>query len=134
MASRGRVLLVDDDPLAVAALVGILGDEFELQAVATVQAATQAIVRTEFDIVMTDYDLPDGSGADVAQMAARRGHRTFTIVVTDPSDDPRVRALVDDGSLLVLYEPLGPADLLQWLRHGLASVRMRSSASSVPTS
>jgi len=61
--SAPTVLIVEDEPVGIASLVGILGDACEL---VISQSLTEArrLLSDEIDIVLLDLYLPDGSGLD----------------------------------------------------------------------
>jgi CheY-like chemotaxis protein len=122
---RGRILLVDDDAEIVRSLLPLFEGEFDVVATRTVAAALIALTQG-VDVVISDFALPDGDGDELARAVARDGLKTHVILVTGHGDDPRVRALAADGEHLVLIKPVPPEDLLQWVRCGVANVRMRT--------
>ena len=121
---RGRVLVVDDDPLQVRSLLPILEGEFDVVATSTVAAGLAALARG-VDVLIADFDLPDGTGDQIGREVSSKGLRTYTLLVTGHGDDQRVRALAAAGELLVLWKPVDPEDLLQWVRFGVAQARLR---------
>ena len=67
-AKRTRVLIVDDHPMTRGGLVHLIGAEPDLVVcaeAATAAAALTAAVKTEPDIVLADYTLPDKSGIEL---------------------------------------------------------------------
>lgn len=66
----GRVLLVEDEILIRMTTSDMLAEDgLEVIEVGTVAGATQLLSQQQFDVVMVDLGLPDGSGADVVQGA-----------------------------------------------------------------
>ncbi|HEA52519.1 hypothetical protein LCGC14_0706890 [marine sediment metagenome] len=57
------VLIVEDDPVGIASLAGILGDACEL-VISQSLAEARRLLSEEIDIVLLDLYLPDGSGLD----------------------------------------------------------------------
>lgn len=57
------VLIVEDEPVGIASLVGILGDACEL-IISQNLAEARELLSGEIDIVLLDLYLPDGSGLD----------------------------------------------------------------------
>lgn len=57
------VLIVEDEPVGIASLVGILGDACELIISQSISEA-RTLLSKEVDIVLLDLYLPDGSGLD----------------------------------------------------------------------
>lgn len=69
-AKRGRVLIVEDDEHFGPMLERALRDAgHDVTLAATLQAARAALHEDPPDVVIADYRLPDGSGADVARAA-----------------------------------------------------------------
>ena len=69
------VLIVEDEPALRRALRRILlREEYHVSEVACVEAALSVIAEREtLDVVLTDYDLPDGLGDEVVRAAQARG-------------------------------------------------------------
>src|SRR5680860_569780 len=61
--SAPSVLIVEDEPVGIASLVGILGDACEL-IISQSLAEARRLLSEEIDIVLLDLYLPDGSGLD----------------------------------------------------------------------
>ncbi|MFP3976497.1 GGDEF domain-containing protein [Marinobacter sp. KMM 10035] len=61
--SAPTVLIVEDEPVGIASLVGILGDACEL-IISQSLAEAKELLSDEIDIVLLDLYLPDGSGLD----------------------------------------------------------------------
>jgi two-component system, response regulator RegA len=82
-----RVLIVDDNQLvlrAVSRYLRLHGYEVE-QASSVAEAMTQ-IARTQFEVVLTDLRLGDGSGLDVLDAIAERGSHTHAVMFSNESD------------------------------------------------
>jgi DNA-binding NtrC family response regulator len=90
-----RVLLVDDDP-GVAEVLGLLLER-EGYAVFPAAARKQAIALVEsreFDVVVTDLKLPDGTGLDViAGVRARRPRLPIIMITSYSSMESAIDAL-----------------------------------------
>ncbi len=105
-----RVLVVDDDPLALelhAAYVQRL-DGFEVAGLAPgARAALTALGDPDraIDLVLLDLTLPDGGGLDVARVARAQGSAVDIIAVTAVRDAATVRAAVSTGMMQYLIKP-----------------------------
>ncbi len=76
------VLIVDDHPMVRDGLAAVLGGEADIDVVGVasdVAGARSAIEHLRPTVVVTDYQLPDGSGLDVAAAAAGAGCRWLLI-------------------------------------------------------
>jgi len=69
-----RILWVEDDK-DVRLLVEhvLLHERHEIDTAATLEAGRVFLARNEYDLLLTDAALPDGTGVELADQAARRG-------------------------------------------------------------
>jgi two-component system response regulator PilR (NtrC family) len=71
MHSAGAVLVVEDDAELAEMLSRLLRRWFGLIVVARSAADGRAAIRAVlFDVVLTDFDLPDGTGVELLRLAA----------------------------------------------------------------
>lgn len=121
---RGRVLVVDDEDSVRLSLVAVLEETCDVQAVSNAHDALAALAKHPFDVVVTDHDMPGGSGAELVGYVVGRFKATSVILITGHVDSARVRALSQDsqrtGRTLVLYKPVNPEELLVWVKNGVA--------------
>ena len=117
-ALRGvRVLLVEDSDDARDAFDILLRSE-GAQVVATASGleAAAAVLRSDFDLLLTDYGLPDISGdLLIREVLVTARHRPRIVVVTGYGN-PYVERARQAGADLVLTKPVEWLDLLQYLR------------------
>ena len=95
-----RVLLVDDHQLLTDALSGLLQREpdIEIVGVAGTVAEARAATRQPMDVVLMDYLLPDGTGAEATREIKRRWPSARVIVLTAVSDDETMLDAVAAGA------------------------------------
>jgi DNA-binding NtrC family response regulator len=111
--SRELILLVEDDPQVRLSLGRYLRlHEFELSEAATCAAAEESFRGRRPDLVLTDYQLPDGNSLDLLQRL-RRLDRTVPVVFLTGhgSIDLAVRA-IKEGAEQFLTKPVDLAALL----------------------
>ncbi len=116
-----RVLVVDNDPSALAALRSLLeGWNCVVSAVADGQAATRAMRCDDATLWLFDYHLDNGdTGVDVyTRLAAEFGVRATLILSAD--DSVELRRLVLDHGLALLQKPVRPLALKSVLDRLLA--------------
>src|SRR5580693_4415375 len=79
-----RVALVEDDDLIRELVVEVLGGRgYSVQVFATLDEATRALVDVPPDLLITDVQLPDGSGLDlVGVLRDPTGQRVPAIVIS----------------------------------------------------
>lgn len=80
----GRILLVEDEPGIQLAMRGILRREgHEVRVAGSGDAALKAIAAERFDLILTDFSLPDGiSGLEVARHARTASPGTPVVLIT----------------------------------------------------
>lgn len=112
-----HVLLVDDDPGAVEMLRLILEIEgFEARGATTLAEALTLARGWPFDVLLTDVQLPDGLGVDLATRLAAERPALFTVAMSG-LDAQVVRQLPGGAALHhVLTKPLDVDLLLALLR------------------
>ncbi|MDQ7978589.1 response regulator [Paraburkholderia sp. SARCC-3016] len=78
-----RVLVIEDDRAMRESIRALLqGESTEIVAVATLGEALEELERTQFDCVVTDLALPDGTGYDLLErMAADPALQTLPVIV-----------------------------------------------------
>lgn len=68
MAEKKRILAVDDDAPAVAALKGILGQRgYEVQTATSGESALELIERDSYDLFILDVNMPGVNGIEVCK-------------------------------------------------------------------
>jgi PAS domain S-box-containing protein len=75
LRNKVKLLLVEDHADTARALVRLLESRgYEVASVATVAAALQAVDHQEFELVLCDLGLPDGTGLDFIEKLRRKRH------------------------------------------------------------
>ncbi len=99
-AKRIRVLLVDDHQLLTGSLAQLLDREadIEVAGVAATVAEAKALLRERLDVVLMDYRLPDGTGADATRAVKARWPNCRVVMLTAVSDDETVLDSIQAGA------------------------------------
>jgi DNA-binding NtrC family response regulator len=83
-----RILLIEDEATTREILTDLLrGAGYAVDSVATAGAATTCLDAITYELVVSDWVLPDGDGTDIADTAAQLGSKTL-IVTGHPTDLP----------------------------------------------
>lgn len=78
---KPRVLVVDDDPINIKALIGVLEDEFDLAAAINGKVGLQAAERTLPDLILLDITMPDMDGyAVLKELKQRKATRDIPVI------------------------------------------------------
>jgi len=63
--TKPRLLLADDDPMLLMVMGDLLGDTYMVTRVESGHAAIVLLEHEDFDVILTDWQMDDGSGADI---------------------------------------------------------------------
>lgn len=111
-----RVLVVEDNAAIRSTLAMILEREgFDVMAVAEYQRALELIESELFDTLITDLDLPDGTGLDLLLTARSLRPRMRSILMTGYGCSAIRKQAQELGLAAYLEKPFDPADLLSAL-------------------
>ena len=97
---RIRVLLVEDHQLLADALSALLSREpdIEVIGIAGTVADTKTLARDRLDVVLMDYHLPDGTGAEATRAIKARWPAARVVMVTALTDDETVLESIQAGA------------------------------------
>jgi len=117
-----RILLVDDEPNILAAIVPLLKSRgFDVVTAMTGRAALEAVEREAPDVIILDLGLPDIDGVVVCS-EIRADHSTPIVVLSARgAEHDKVRAL-DAGADDYVTKPFGTEELLARIRVALRRV------------
>jgi DNA-binding NarL/FixJ family response regulator len=95
-----RVLLVDDHQLLTEALAKILALEPDISVVgvAGTVADAKAMARERLDVVLMDYRLPDGTGAEATRAIKARWPGARIVMLTALNDDETILESIQSGA------------------------------------
>jgi DNA-binding NarL/FixJ family response regulator len=95
-----RVLLVDDHQLLTEALARMLGMEPDILVVgiAGTVADAKSMARERLDVVLMDYRLPDGTGAEATRAIKARWPGARIVMLTALNDDETVLESIQAGA------------------------------------
>jgi DNA-binding NtrC family response regulator len=116
--SRGRVLLVDDEPVLLATLREFLeGEGFEIHAAADGEAALGLVERVEPDLVLCDIQLPGADGLDLLERVLHLRPETLVVMITAYATVESAVAAFRRGAHDYLLKPVLFDELLAKLDH-----------------
>lgn len=114
-----RVLVVDDEPNILAAIVPLLkGRGYDVYSATSGQTALDAIDRHAPQLVILDLGLPDMDGAEVCRRI-REGRSLPIIILSARNAESDKVAALDAGADDYVTKPFGPEELLARLRAAL---------------
>lgn len=97
---RTRVLLVDDHHLLTDSLARLLANEPDLEVVGVAASVAEAkqLARERMDVVLMDYRLPDGTGAEATRAIKARWPSARVVMLTAVQDDETVLESIQAGA------------------------------------
>jgi DNA-binding NarL/FixJ family response regulator len=101
MAATHSVVLVEDDPVTRTRIGRVVDGHPQLRlaaALGTVAAARAALERELPDVLLTDIDLPDGSGVELIAWLRERNAATAPMVVSVFGDEQHVVEAIEAGA------------------------------------
>jgi DNA-binding NtrC family response regulator len=103
---KSKILVVDDDPFTRKLFQGLLrGSAFELQTAENLAEARKALRATDFNLVILDQRLPDGSGLDLFAEIRSERPRQLAILITGFAEVRDAVRAVRDGLFDYLTKP-----------------------------
>ena len=112
MPSRGRVLLVDDERSVLDSYARSLVDAgFEVGQASAGVEALRLVADEHFDVVLTDFSLPEMDGLSLLRrLRARDFDVPVILMLSEPDNETEIQA-VEGGALKCLLKPIDAKDL-----------------------
>ena len=123
-----RVLLVEDHAdtnRSITKLLQLRG--YDVQSASTLGSALELSAKNEFDVLISDLGLPDGSGIDLIQKLPS-GRPLLTIALTGFGMEDDIRKSHDAGFQHHLVKPIDLNKLDSLIQDGAAALPGKSSA------
>ena len=120
--SRKRVLIVDDEAGIRLALSHLIEDTRPHYEVATAESAEEAmrlIKEAPFDVMLTDYRLPEMDGLTLAQCANESSPKTWSILMTAYGSEQTHSQAFSEGCIAYVQKPFEVDQLLDWIDHAM---------------
>ncbi|MGH2524986.1 MAG: response regulator, partial [Anaerolineales bacterium] len=101
MTDSLRVLIVDDneDHARLAAEFLMASGSFAIEVAQDLQELWDYLAAQEFDVVLLDYNLPDGNGLEALAEFPERGHRVPVVMVTGRGDERVAAQAIQRGAI-----------------------------------
>jgi two-component system, OmpR family, response regulator len=122
-----KLLLVEDDESIVLALYRALAPLYTIDTAGTLKAAFQKARENQYDAIILDLSLPDGSGLRLCEEIRAHGATTPIIVLSGDIDIASKVTLLDSGANDYLTKPFNIDEL-----HARLRVLLRAPKTSTP--
>ncbi|TIC81302.1 response regulator transcription factor [Nocardioides sp. GY 10113] len=121
-----RVLLADDHELIRQGLARAVEREGDMEVVGHAGSVAEALAAWRAlrpDVVVTDLQLPDGSGLDVVRSVRAESERVGIVVLTMHTGDAQVFAAMEAGASAFLGKESRGAEVVSTARHSATAPR-----------
>ena len=114
------VLIIEDDSTFAQIIEGFLTkNNFEVTTVSNVAKALKLIAHEEFQLLLIDYRLPDGTGIDVLSHRRETGLTVPAIIMTSFNDVRTAVKSIQLGASDYITKPINPDELLMVINNAL---------------
>lgn len=114
-----RILIVDDQVLIREALVGLIDTQPDLRVVgqaASLQEALALVYRLRPDVVVIEFTLPDGTGAEATRQILARRPDSRVVILTSDDEDGNLYSAMSAGAVGYLLKDITATHLFSRLR------------------
>lgn len=119
--SNGSILIIDDDNFICEILSRHLqNNNYLTQTAISQRSALESFKKGEFDLVLCDYRLPDGSGLDVLQKMRAMQYNMPVIIMTAYADVRMAVKLIKMGAADYITKPIQQEELLLLIKNLLS--------------
>ncbi len=116
-----KILIVEDDSTFCLMLQSFLSkNNFEVVTTTTVVQALQILNKEFFDLILTDYRLPDKDGIELLQEIIKRKSNIPIIVMTSYGDIRLAVKAIKNGAYDYITKPINPSELLELVKNTLS--------------
>ncbi|HWO00073.1 MAG TPA: response regulator [Blastocatellia bacterium] len=127
---KNSILIVEDHDSTREGLASFLGGEYTCFAAASAEEAMRLMGARNFNLVLTDINLPGASGLELCRLVRRMSLGTVVIAMTAMTDNECRESALREGALYYIEKPFELDKLLAWIRSALgcqAMARVRRS-------
>ncbi|HTM97244.1 MAG TPA: sigma-54 dependent transcriptional regulator [Pedobacter sp.] len=116
-----KILIIEDDTTFAQILeIFLTKNNHQIETVVTVQQSNSILNQQEFDLLLIDYRLPDGTGLDVLKTVREKGIHIPIIIMTSFNDVRTAVKSIQLGAFDYITKPVNPDELLMVITHSLS--------------
>jgi len=133
VATRGRVLCVDDEPNVLRALNWLLQKDFDVVTAGSGEEGLRLVRELNFDVVVSDQRMPEMSGVDFLSQVKAIEPRSMRILLTGYSDLQSILHSVNDSEIFrYVTKPWDVSELPKVIAQAAAIARLQAAPLSDP--
>ena len=126
-----RIIVIDDDSYICNLLVNYLNQNgYKAEGTFSGKNGMKRIVKSDFDLVLCDFRLPDTDGLEILQYIKLKKSNLPVVIMTAYADVKMAVKLIKAGAFDYVTKPIQPEEVLQLISRALAS---KSRSESVTT-
>jgi len=119
---KSAILIIDDEQSVADALKVILNDNgYDAVVALTGRDGLEQAGRRQFDLTITDLQLPDITGLEVLALIREMNPNHRVIIITAHISPDIITKAADGGAVTVLAKPFLPTDILKLMKEVLAN-------------
>jgi len=112
-----NILLVEDDKTFIQIMEGFLIKQgYAVDAKNSIKDAITSIEKKDYQLILLDYRLPDGTGIDLIKLLRSKNDKTPIIVITSFNNIRTAVNAVKMGAFDYITKPVLPDELLMIMR------------------
>lgn len=124
-----KILIVEDDVSFSITLKAFLERQgFKTEIASSAQKATEKIMAGPYDVVLTDFRLPDKNGIELLKTIKENRKNTLVILMTAYADIRMAVKAVKHGAYEYIAKPVNPEELLDHINTGLQKITLNEDA------
>lgn len=96
-----KILYIEDSPVQVEIIqrsLDINGAEFELNTAKSIQEARSLLAATEYDVILCNQNLPDGSGLNLIKLVRKQEIKTAVVLISNQENTQNAVAALTAGA------------------------------------
>ncbi len=129
-ARSARILLVEDDEVGATLLVELLGTLGHVHWTTTAEEASEVVGRRDWDLMVSDIDLPGLDGLELVRRVKRERPQLATLILSGHSSFDHAVAALRAGADDYVTKPFDPGPLIEKARTLIELTRERRAAGS----
>lgn len=115
-----KILIVEDDISFSVTLKTFLSRQgFETDEAYTFQKALEKMSSTRYDVILTDFRLPDHDGIELLKIIKEKTPGSLVILMTAYADIRMAVQAIKFGAYEYVAKPVNPDELLSYIKNGL---------------
>ena len=126
--SKGRILVVDDDPQIRRVMrVTLIAQGFEVRDARSAEQAFELLEKEKFDLILLDINLPGAKGLEVCRSVRSTSDAAVIMLTVRDTEEDKIEAL-DAGADDFVTKPYSTPELLARIRAALRRVPLSAEA------